>query len=161
VRRLPRLAAWHAFPPEGARSAADVIRRDQRNEFKGSRPFLDKRKDDEMSNKLKDCPHCDKNTVRLDCAVIQDTELEHFVICSNCGCVGPNDTTRERAIVMWNLRRREDAQAAQIKELVAAGKRTAEMMNGWLEIMPPVWKQVVSNRRDELLAAIAKCEETK
>jgi hypothetical protein len=42
---------------------------------------------------------------------------EYIVWCSNCGAFGPNDLSPALAIKMWNLRRPEDAQAAEIARL--------------------------------------------
>jgi hypothetical protein len=92
----------------------------------------DYQKERKMSEELKACPFCGmgNDLTHMDCGEIQDGELEYFVICSNCGCVGPNDTSPERAAKMWNLRRIEDAQAATI----AALERDLASMKNYLAI---------------------------
>jgi Lar family restriction alleviation protein len=102
--------------------------------------------------KLRPCPYCGKNMQKFDCAEIQDRELEHMVICSNCGAVGPNERSMKQAAEMWNLRRIEDALTASNAELLAACKLAYEWMDyhGFGTTIPQIYNQ--------LRAAIARAE---
>lgn len=79
-------------------------------------------------NELKPCPFCASNRICIDNWPVADpggnSHMEHRVVCGNCSAAGPNDVSEAKAIEMWNLRRVEDKQAAQ---LAAVQQRVAEL----------------------------------
>lgn len=83
-------------------------------------------------DELKKCPFCGKD--------MQSHALasgEHIIWCKNCGAQGPNELNLKDAERMWNLRRPEEAQAAEIARLREALEVLAyggwPKMAKWLE----------------------------
>ena len=68
-----------------------------------------------MSEELKACPFCAKEMQK-----IEHGDSEWIVWCANCGAIGPNDLTRDRAEKMWNMRRPEAALRADNARMKAA-----------------------------------------
>jgi Lar family restriction alleviation protein len=104
-----------------------------------------------MSEELKACPFCGKDAGVLQSGIVQNLKFEHYVKCSNCGCLGPNKRVEERVCDVWNTRPIEDALTARIDVLIRACKRAAECLydnEEWLEYA-------------FLVDTIAKCEVTK
>jgi Lar family restriction alleviation protein len=64
-----------------------------------------------ITNDFKPCPFCGSNHLTGETAIVPgDVKMqqeENRIICLNCGAQGPNELTRQKALDMWNMRRRE------------------------------------------------------
>lgn len=64
-----------------------------------------------MPRLLNPCPFCGKEMQKFEDNL---RESGFTVWCGNCGAIGPNETSKERAIELWNLRRPQ----ARLEKLV-------------------------------------------
>lgn len=52
---------------------------------------------------IKPCPFCGNDDPYWDSIIIDETE-EHFLMCADCGCQGPNHPEQMEAATLWNQR---------------------------------------------------------
>lgn len=52
---------------------------------------------------IKPCPFCGNDDPYWDGMIIDEVE-EHFLMCADCGCQGPNHPEHLEAAMLWNSR---------------------------------------------------------
>jgi Lar family restriction alleviation protein len=64
-----------------------------------------------LTSEFKPCPFCASTNLTGETSIVPgDVQVQqetNRIVCLNCGAQGPNELTKEGALKMWNMRRRE------------------------------------------------------